>query len=176
MSKQKRHRKSTRARQSAWAIATVIGIGLLLIAGATIWWSDPPLSPAQADVVVYKRANCSCCNKWVSHLQDSGLIVSVQNVRDTREIQQALGVPDELRACHTATVGDRWVEGHVPADLIYRLINEDPDDVRGLAVAGMPIGSPGMEGPNPQTYEVLRVTPEGQVDRYAEREGAVSPP
>ena len=60
--------------------------------------------------------------------------------------------------------------------IYYRLINEDPDDVRGLAVAGMPIGSPGMEGPNPQTYEVLRVTPEGQVDRYAEREGAVSPP
>ncbi len=52
-------------------------------------------------------------------------------------------------------VGDHWVEGHVPADLIYRLINEDPDDVRGLAVAGMPIGSPGMEGPGAQTYVVL---------------------
>ncbi|MEQ9450970.1 MAG: DUF411 domain-containing protein [Pseudomonadales bacterium] len=102
--------------------------------------------------------------------------MSVQNVRNTREIQQALGVPDELRACHTATVGDSWVEGHVPADLIYRLINEDLGDVRGLAVAGMPIGSPGMEGPNAQTYEVMRVTPKGQIDRYAEREGANSPP
>ena len=176
MSKPKRHRKSTRPRQSAWAIAAVIGFSLLLTAGAVIWWSEPSVSPAQADVVVYKRANCSCCNKWVSHLQDSGLVVSVQNVRNTREIQQALGVPDELRACHTATVGDRWVEGHVPADLIYRILNEDPEDVRGLAVAGMPIGSPGMEGPNAETYEVMRVTPEGQIDRYAEREGAISRP
>lgn len=176
MKPRRKNRATSKRRSGALTLALVIGAGFALVAGAVVWLSEPPVSPDEADVVVYKRANCSCCHEWVTHLQDSGLVVSVQNVGSTRSIQSRLGVPEELRACHTARVGDYWVEGHVPADLIYGLINDQPEDVLGLAVAGMPIGSPGMEGANAQAYEVMRVTPEGEIDVYAEREGATSPP
>ncbi|OES24448.1 hypothetical protein BFV94_4358 [Alteromonas macleodii] len=152
----------------------LIAVGVTLAATVAAWLSEPAIGPGVANVVVYKRANCSCCHKWVTHLQDSGLVVSVQNVSSTQSIRSKLGVPDELRACHTAQVGNYWVEGHVPADLIHGLLTEQPRDVRGLAVAGMPIGSPGMEGAGAQTYEVMRVTAEGKIELFVERQGATS--
>jgi len=176
MKPKKRNRTNDKRRWRTHVTILLIGVGVALVATAAIWRSEPVVSPDVADVVVYKRADCSCCHKWVTHLQDSGLVVSVQNVRSTRSIQSKLGVPDELRACHTAQVGNYWVEGHVPADLVYGLLNEQPQDVRGLAVAGMPIGSPGMEGTGAQTYDVMRVTAEGEIELFVEREGATSAP
>lgn len=84
-------------------------------------------------------------------------------------------MPQELSSCHTATVGDYWVEGHVPADLIKRLVSGQPPDIRGVAVPGMPIGSPGMEGPNPVEYEVLAYDKDGQTHVYAARQGQQQP-
>jgi hypothetical protein len=170
------NRANKKRRWSVYVPVLIIGAAVMLLTVATVWLSEPAVSPDVADVVVYKRANCSCCNKWVAHLQDSGLVVSLQNVRSTRSIQSKLGVPDELRACHTAQVGNYWVEGHVPADLINEMLKEQPQDGRGLAVSGMPIGSPGMEGTGAQTYEVMRVTAEGEIDLYAERDGATTAP
>jgi len=160
-SKQKK-RHILKRRSGALVIALVVGVGIAVLASTVVWQSGPTIAREEADIVVYKRTSCSCCNEWVSHLRDSGLLVSVQNVGDTRSIQSSLGVPDELQACHTAQVGDYWVEGHVPADLIYGLLNDKPQDVRRIAVAGMPVGSPGMGGANATTYDVMRVKPDGE--------------
>ena len=129
----------------------------------------------QPPVTVYKRSNCGCCSQWVAHLEERGFAVDVRSVDSTVPMQFRLGVPDRLRSCHTAEGGDYWIEGHVPADLIARLLDERPTDIEGLAVPGMPVGSPGMEGPNPQTYSVIAVDAEGNESVYATREGAEAP-
>lgn len=101
--------------------------------------------------------------------------VSVVNVQTTRGAQSKMGVPPGLRSCHTAKVGDYWVEGHVPAHIIQRLIAESPNDIVGLTVPGMPIGSPGMEGPNAQNYNVLAVAADGSTRVYATLKGYTEP-
>lgn len=123
-------------------------IGALLLGGAVLaWWAHRP-APAGLEVTVYKDPNCGCCNKWIDHLRDNGFKVTAIDRRDLGDIKQRLGITREVASCHTARVGDYLVEGHVPADLIRRLLKERPDVV-GIAVPGMPVGSPGMEGPNP---------------------------
>ena len=97
------------------------------------------------------------------------------NVRNTQPIQSRLGVPRQLGSCHTAVVGDYWVEVHVPADLIQRLITEKPDNIRGIAIPGMVMGSPGMEGPNPVDYDVVAYDTEGNTIVYGSRQGRAVP-
>lgn len=175
--KHRRKRPQTRKQHSrALAAALIVAAGLVVLVAAGTWLSGTSVAVAEADIVVYKRANCACCHEWVRHLEDNGLLVGVVNVGSTSAIQSRLGVPPELHACHTATVGEYWVEGHVPADLILRLMRERPSDLRGIAVAGMPIGSPGMEGANPERYSVMSVSATGEIDTYAIRQGESSSP
>ncbi len=131
---------------------------------------------AVADVVVYKTPYCGCCSDWVAQLERDGLTVTAIDVDSTAPVRDELGVPARLGSCHTAKVGDYWVEGHVPIDLVRQLVEERPAGIRGLAVPGMPIGSPGMEGPNPERYAVLALDDDGSVRVYAERDGAAQPP
>lgn len=167
-----KHRKKLSV---AFLAVLIAGAGMVLATiGMAFWRSEPAVAPEDADLVVYKRANCTCCAKWVAHLRENGLAVRVHSVSSTLPVQEKLGVAEELRACHTAQAGDYWVEGHVPADIVKRLIVEQPRDVRGFAVPGMPVGSPGMEGSNPEPYSVMRVSPEGEVPVYARRGGAGS--
>ena len=146
----------------------IIGLVATVSVGVA-WLSAPRTSVQEADIVVYKTSSCACCNRWVTHLRNNGLSVATVSVRDTRPWQEQFGVPESLGACHTARAGDYWVEGHVPADLIIQLLAEHPDDIQGIAVPGMPIGSPGMEGPNPEPYSVISVTAEGDTEVYATR-------
>jgi hypothetical protein len=173
-----RNRKSKGSTNTAgkaqWSLLAIIGTAVT-VAALAVWLSVPTTAAEDADIVVYKTPTCSCCNNWITHLRDSGLEVSVVNVSDTRTIQSHEGVPRELGSCHTAVVGDYWVEGHVPADLIERLMVEKPDDIRGIAVPGMVIGSPGMEGPNPVPYDVLAYRSDGNTTVYAARQGRSSP-
>lgn len=106
-------------------------------------------------VRVVKSPTCVCCTEWVEHLEANGFRVEVEESPDVRAAKARLGVPGELSACHTAEVGGYVVEGHVPAAEIRRLLERSPDDVKGLAVPGMPAGSPGMEGPPPVPYDVV---------------------
>lgn len=129
-----------------------------------------------AEVVVYKTPYCGCCKKWLAQLEATGLAVRAVDVDSTAPVQSEVGVPRGLRSCHTAKVGDYWVEGHVPPDLVVQLLQNKPDNIAGLSVPGMPIGSPGMEGPNPQRYEVLRVTRDGKIEVHAVRNGKASAP
>ena len=122
-------------------------------------------------MAVYKTLACGCCDKWVEHLRDNDFDVEVNLVSETNSIRAQVGVPREVASCHTAIVGDYWVEGHVPADLIHKLLSEQPEDIRGIAAPGMPQGSPGMESPNPSKYKILSVDDKGEVEVYAIRDG-----
>jgi hypothetical protein len=153
-------------------------IALVALIGATIAsvlaWRDARQSGSDPDtVVVYKRTTCNCCTKWVSHLKQAGFRVEVRNESDLGAHQNALGVPKPLRACHTAVVGGYLVEGHVPASDIRRLLSEKPQ-ARGIAVPGMPIGSPGMEQDDRRDpYVTLLFQPDGQSTIFAEHGEAV---
>lgn len=105
-------------------------------------------------IKVWKEPNCGCCTGWAEHLGRNGFIVTVSDTAAMQEVKARLGVPRELAFCHTAEVGRYVIEGHVPAHAIKRLIAEKSAG-RGLAVPGMPIGSPGMEGGTPETYDVI---------------------
>ncbi|MDF2998424.1 MAG: putative metal-binding protein [Xanthobacteraceae bacterium] len=115
-------------------------------------------------MIVTRDPNCGCCGGWVTHVKAAGFPVEVNEAADLAPLKAKLGVPDALFACHTAEVGGYVVEGHVPADAIKRLLVERPQ-AKGLAVAGMPVGSPGMEVPGtpPETYEVMLF---GQADQH----------
>jgi len=151
---------------------------LMLIAGYAggLTWAAETESPeAMTDITVYKSPLCGCCDKWVEQLRANGFTAHVKTMNDTSGIKSSLAIPTQLRSCHTAVVGDYWVEGHVPADLILKLLEEKPAGLKGIAVPGMVPGSPGMESPQPRTYQVLSVDDKGQVAVYATREGASQP-
>ncbi len=124
---------------------------------------------AQATTVqVWKDPNCGCCHLWVEHLQASGFKVEVRDVGNTAA-RKRLGMPEKLGSCHTASVGGYVIEGHVPAADIHRLLKERPVAL-GLSVPGMPIGSPGMDGPEykgrKDAYDVLLVQKDGSAKSY----------
>ena len=116
---------------------------------------------------VVKTAACGCCGHWITHLQRNGFRVTVANVPDVTPYARRLGVPDHLRSCHTASVGGYAVEGHVPAADIRRLLRERPP-AAGIAVPGMPIGSPGMEhGNHREPYNTVLFTRAGRQSVFA---------
>ncbi len=121
----------------------------------------PVRAQASATLDVYKDPNCGCCSGWVAHLRQHGFLARVTDTATLAEIKTRLGVPDALVSCHTAQLGNYVFEGHVPAHAIKRLLAERPDAL-GLAVPGMPIGSPGMEGGTPETYDVILFGKTGQ--------------
>ncbi len=115
-------------------------LGLL----ALLLLSLVPALASAADITVYRQAGCNCCGKWAQHLRDAGHVVVVNEVANMSELKTRLGVPDALASCHTAVVEGYVVEGHVPAADVAKLLAERPA-AKGIAVPGMPIGSPGME-------------------------------
>jgi hypothetical protein len=123
---------------------------------------------APPTVTVYKTPTCGCCGKWLDHLRANGFTVVAHDVPDTGVIRARYAVPNAMASCHTALVGNYVVEGHVPADLIQRLLRERPK-IAGLAVPGMVVGSPGMEGGKPRRYDVVAFTRDGQTRVYATR-------
>lgn len=139
-------------RPLGWAISVLaFGAVLALAAG----WLPRGASAALPPVTVYKTASCGCCGAWVEHLQAAGFQALVHDVTDLAAVKQQLGVPQALGSCHTATVGGYVIEGHVPAPDIARLLAQRPA-ATGLAVPGMPVGSPGMErGDQVDPYAVM---------------------
>src|SRR5688500_5502973 len=117
-------------------------------------------------ITVYKDPNCGCCKSWIEHLVKHGYRVEAKDTSEMTEIKRTLGVPEALSSCHTAVVSGYLIEGHVPARDIARLLKKKPK-VAGLAVPGMPMGSPGMEGPRTQHYQVLSFDKAGKKKVFA---------
>lgn len=114
-------------------------------------------------MTVNKDPNCGCCSGWVEHVRSAGFDPVVNEVNDLAPLKSRLSIPPSLASCHTAQVDGYVIEGHVPASAIRRLLSERPE-ATGLAVPGMPVGSPGMEVPGSpeETYDVLLFGPAGQ--------------
>lgn len=131
----------------------VVGMVLGIAAGG---WTMMSNSPAMAtEMTVWKTPWCGCCTAWVQHMRQSGFVVSVTEMDDLAPIKRMAGVPETLQSCHTAKVEGYTIEGHVPADDVMRLLEGKPSS-KGLAVPGMPIGSPGMEqGGRTDPYDVI---------------------
>jgi hypothetical protein len=125
-------------------------------------------TPAPQPITVYRTATCGCCGKWVDHLKQAGFDPTVHIVQRTDEAPPGRNVPASLRTCHSASLEGYIVEGHVPADVIRKLLRERPK-IAGLAVPGMPAGSPGMESPNPVAYDVIAFDLAGRTSVFARK-------
>lgn len=177
-------------RMEARAGRTILTMGLLAAAACGGGEGEPPPRASLAEtataaeagaeeartasegalpvVTVYKSPTCGCCAKWVEHMRAAGFEVEV--VDDAERLYEAKrrhAIGPGHTSCHTAEVGDYFVEGHVPAADVARLLAEAPADVKGLAVPGMPVGSPGMEGTPEEAYDVVAIKPSGETGVYA---------
>src|SRR5581483_11767934 len=119
-----------------WLRSSLLGAAALVVSRRDAHALPPSV------VTVYKDPSCGCCTKWVKHLSANGFVVSPRDVANMDEIKRTMNVPKDLQSCHTAVVDRYVIEGHVPADVIKKMLKEKPD-VLGLAVPGMPTGSPG---------------------------------
>lgn len=175
------------SRRDLLRSALPVGIGLLAIpalwpsAAAAATRSASASSPNEPTgdsitgdqavaMTVYKDPNCGCCAEWVKHVRKAGFTVTVRDTADMAAVKASFGVPEALHSCHTAKVGAYTIEGHVPADLIRRLLAEQPAGARGLAVPGMPVGSPGMEmGDRKDPYEIVLFDKSAKTRVFARR-------
>ena len=148
-------------------LQTMLLYGFLAVSASLFLTAALRLSAADNEVTVYKVSTCGCCTKWVDHLKANGFQVTVHDVESTDEYSERYGVPKAARSCHIAYVDGYAVEGHVPAADIQRLLKERPK-AKGLAVPGMPVGSPGMDFPGgpPGTYDVVLIGEDGKLSTY----------
>ncbi|RJF98167.1 DUF411 domain-containing protein [Noviherbaspirillum saxi] len=116
-------------------------------------------------IEVFKSESCGCCSEWIKHLETNGFTVKAQNVANPSDYRERFGIPEELGSCHTGVVQGYALEGHVPAAEIKKLLAERPK-AKGLAVPAMPLGSPGMEGPRKDPYDVMLVQANGRYSVY----------
>jgi hypothetical protein len=149
---------------------SVAGVVLALVSAHSGDAANAATAPAAKPIAikVYKTPQCGCCKAWVQHLSRNGFQVESMDMPDLALIKQKYGVKPALEACHTAVVNGYVVEGHVPADIIKKFLKERPAVV-GLAVPGMPAGSPGMEGAMKERYDVLTFDRAGRSRVYASR-------
>lgn len=143
------------------------GSAVVVLAITTASWAVTQEAGGAA-ITVYATPTCGCCTKWGDHLRANGFDVTMELVSDLTQLKVSHGIGSELTSCHTAFVEGYVVEGHVPAEVIERLLEERPE-VAGIAVPGMPQGSPGMEGDRHEAYEVLAFDREGTSTVYARR-------
>lgn len=143
---------------------SIVTLSLALL--GSLYYFQPQSKKSQTnEVVVYQSRTCGCCKKWVSHLKDNGFNVKSEFVDDVAQLKAKMNVPLNLSSCHTAVVNGYIVEGHVPASAVKKLLSEAPA-IKGLAVPGMPMGSPGMEGSYKENFNVLAFEGNGTAKIY----------
>jgi len=148
-------------RPTGRTIALAVAFITVALTTAAVRTSPSNTAAKKATITVYKDPACGCCKKWIEHLLKNGYRVDAKDAPNMTEIKRTLGVPDALTACHTAVVNGYLIEGHVPAADIDRLLEQKPR-IAGLAVPGMPAGSPGMEGMGSQHYQVMTFDKKGK--------------
>ncbi len=125
---------------------------------------------AAPQVLVQKNPGCGCCEAWADHLREHGFTVEVSENPGLYDLKEQIGIPASLQSCHTAQVDGYFIEGHVPAKDILALLRLKPQNIKGLSVAGMPRGSPGMEHPQPQSFDTIAVGTDGTTHVFASHE------
>jgi len=154
-------------REWVAALARTLGTGAALSALLPLV-SQGQIPGALPKITVYKDPSCGCCTKWVAHLRAAGLKPDVHDRSDMDALKDSLGVPAALRSCHTAVMDRYVIEGHVPAGDMQRLLAAAPKGIVGLAVPGMPAGSPGMEVPGrTDRYDVIAFAGDGTTKLFA---------
>jgi hypothetical protein len=147
----------------------LLGVLVLSIAGGLSAQTKSKPASGPIAMKVYKSPTCGCCAKWVEHVKAAGFVPEVHDLPSVGPIKENAGVPSNLQSCHTALVGGYVVEGHVPVDVIQKLLDEKPS-ITGIAVPGMPAGSPGMEqGDRKDPYEVIAFTKGGKTSVFVRR-------
>jgi hypothetical protein len=152
-----------KARSIIFACVVLLGVAAVLAFGVR------EQAVASSTLIVYKSPTCGCCGDWIEHMKTAGFEVEVRDMADVSPVKDQNGVAPNLRSCHTGIVDGYVIEGHVPAEQVAKLLADRPD-VRGLAVPGMPLGSPGMEQGSPanwQDYDVLAFDADGRVEVFA---------
>ncbi|WP_084606892.1 DUF411 domain-containing protein [Leptolyngbya iicbica] len=125
-------------------------------------------SAIAAELTVFRSPTCGCCSLWIDHMKEAGFTVRDEVTEDMTAIKQEYGLPQNLASCHTTIANGYVIEGHIPAADVQRLLTEKPD-IAGIAVPGMPIGSPGMESGNyVEPYTVFSFTDTGETAAFAE--------
>lgn len=147
-------------------LTTVFSIIGLFIFSLYIGFNFSSQTVNAEEIMVYKSPTCSCCKKWVTHLENQGFEVKTKNINNLQPIKNKHGVQQKFQSCHTAKIGKYFIEGHVPAKDIKKLLKEQPD-IKGLAVPGMPMGSPGMEGHRKDHYNVLAIDQNNSTTVYS---------
>lgn len=149
------------SKKTTTIIGTIV-LAVVLGGGTTTLWglsssgedATTPAASAETELVVYKSPTCGCCEAWAEHMEEAGFSVEVEDRLDMVALKQQLGVPPNMFSCHTAVIEGKVVEGHVPASTVEKyLAGGSPGE--GLAVPGMPPGSPGMPSLSPQPYDVF---------------------
>ncbi len=147
-------------------IIAIVTLLIAIIVGIIFTLDLTSENAVAADIVVYKSPTCGCCKKWVSYLEKEGFSVEAHNVRDMTKVKKEFQVHPRYQSCHTAKVGKYFIEGHVSASDIRRLMKEQPD-IKGLSVPGMPMGSPGMEGFRKDKYDVIAIDKDNKRTVYS---------
>jgi hypothetical protein len=151
---------------------TIIAVILLVLVGARFVGNptggSPQLASLQAadkEVVVYKSATCGCCGQYVGYLQGQGLKVKVVDTSDMQPIKRQYGIPQNLESCHTTIAGNYYIEGHIPVEVVGKLLTEKPN-IKGIALPGMPSATPGMPGPKLEEWNIRQIANDGTVTTY----------
>ena len=144
----------------------------VLLANVGITLADDEVSSSaesheQTHVTMHKNPGCGCCDKWADHMRSAGFSVTSIEDPDIYAFKETQKIPGPLMSCHTAIVAGYFVEGHVPANDILQLLREKPAHVTGIAVPGMPLGSPGMEHSRPQSFKTVALLSDGSAYVYA---------
>jgi hypothetical protein len=149
------------------AVVLAAGVGVAVVSSQ----QGKAATTARPSVAVFKSPTCGCCAKWNEHMTAAGYTVTSRDMTDMNAVKDEHRVPSALRSCHTALVAGYVIEGHVPADVVAKLLAERPAGVVGLAVPGMPAGSPGMESADgfKAPYQVMAFTQDGQSRVYASK-------
>jgi hypothetical protein len=147
----------------------LVGLAGLVVSAC----KKPVASQVLPAMLVHKSEGCACCEGWVQHMRQAGFEVQVRDESNLNDIKARVGVPVGKGSCHTTEVGGYFLEGHVPAQDVQRLLSERPAG-KGLVLAGMPLGSPGMEAPDGsvQPYTVELVLPSGETVAFAHHGGS----
>jgi hypothetical protein len=132
-----------------------------LAALAVLTATPLPAFAATINAVMYKNPSCSCCETYAAYLEKNGFKVELKPSNDLDQISAGLGVPEKLQGCHSVVIGDYVVDGFVPVDLIKKMLAERPE-ITGIAMPGMPMGSPGMGGEKTETWTIYAFTKDGK--------------